>query len=70
MTDADPHPGLLAPIFVHCDTRLETLFEKRSVPLVSEQQTRRGVTGNVNVLPARPQEIGRDRREPESRLGR
>src|SRR6266851_4353538 len=52
IANPDPHARLLFAIIAECNAAQNSLFAKRSVVVVHEQQTRSGIASNINVWPA------------------
>src|SRR5579859_4337898 len=50
--DANAHTGLLHAIIAQGRASQYSLFTKRSITIVHEQQTGSGIAGDVNVLPS------------------
>src|SRR5262245_36473185 len=54
------HPRLLHPVVAQCRAAQDSLFTKRSIPVIHEKQAGCGIAGYIDVLPSIFIKIRRD----------
>ncbi len=52
IADAKAHAGLLHPIFTQGHSAVDALLAEGSVAIIAEEQTRRGIAGDIDVRPS------------------